>query len=64
MRGSPPRGQTWGKSFVHDPALKVSRSVDVRRTDDEAQRLVQQAVFVEIVAHASEVTVDMLDFER
>jgi predicted amidohydrolase len=25
MRGSPPRGQTWGNSFVHDPALKVER---------------------------------------
>lgn len=25
MRGSPPRGQTWGNSFIHDPALKVAR---------------------------------------
>lgn len=25
MRGSPPRGQTWGNSFVHDPDLKVKR---------------------------------------
>lgn len=25
MRGSPPRGQTWGNSFIHDPALKVRR---------------------------------------
>jgi predicted amidohydrolase len=25
MRGSPPRGQTWGNSFVHDPRLKVER---------------------------------------
>lgn len=25
MRGSPPRGQTWGNSFVHDPQLKVER---------------------------------------
>lgn len=25
MRGSPPRGQTWGNSFVHDPDLKVRR---------------------------------------
>jgi len=25
MRGSPPRGQTWGNSFVRDPALKVTR---------------------------------------
>src|SRR5947209_9602525 len=25
MRGSPPRGQTWGNSFVRDPALKVER---------------------------------------
>jgi hypothetical protein len=25
MRGSPPRGQTWGNSFVHDPRLKVVR---------------------------------------
>jgi hypothetical protein len=23
MRGSPPRGQTWGNSFIRDPALKV-----------------------------------------
>ncbi len=26
MRGSPPRGQTWGNSFVQDPALKVEKS--------------------------------------
>ena len=25
MRGSPPRGQTWGNSFVRDPGLKVAR---------------------------------------
>jgi len=25
MRGSPPRGQTWGNSFVHDPELKAVR---------------------------------------
>jgi hypothetical protein len=25
MRGSPPRGQTWGNSFIQDPALKVER---------------------------------------
>lgn len=25
MRGSPPRGQTWGNSFVRDPELKVAR---------------------------------------
>jgi hypothetical protein len=25
MRGSPPRGQTWGNSFVHDPDLKVEK---------------------------------------
>jgi hypothetical protein len=25
MRGSPPRGQTWGNSFVHDRELKVER---------------------------------------
>jgi hypothetical protein len=25
MRGSPPRGQTWGNSFVHDDAVKVER---------------------------------------
>ncbi|MBX3441016.1 MAG: hypothetical protein KF774_01325 [Planctomyces sp.] len=25
MRGSPPRGQTWGNSFIHDPELKVDR---------------------------------------
>jgi hypothetical protein len=25
MRGSPPRGQTWGNSFVRDPMLKVER---------------------------------------
>jgi predicted amidohydrolase len=25
MRGSPPRGQTWGNSFVHDADLKVER---------------------------------------
>jgi hypothetical protein len=25
MRGSPPRGQTWGNSFIHDPGLKVAR---------------------------------------
>jgi hypothetical protein len=25
MRGSPPRGQTWGNSFVHDPTLTVPR---------------------------------------
>lgn len=23
MRGSPPRGQTWGNSFIHDPQFKV-----------------------------------------
>ena len=26
MRGSPPRGQTWGNSFVRDPELKVQRN--------------------------------------
>jgi hypothetical protein len=26
MRGSPPRGQTWGNSFIRDPQLKVVRS--------------------------------------
>jgi hypothetical protein len=25
MRGSPPRGQTWGNSFAHDAAVKVER---------------------------------------
>jgi hypothetical protein len=25
MRGSPPRGQTWGNSFIRDPNLKVAR---------------------------------------
>jgi hypothetical protein len=25
MRGSPPRGQTWGNSFIHDEALKVDK---------------------------------------
>jgi predicted amidohydrolase len=25
MRGSPPNGQTWGNSFIRDPALKVQR---------------------------------------
>ena len=25
MRGSPPRGQTWGNSFIRDPKLKVTR---------------------------------------
>ncbi len=25
MQGSPPRGQTWGNSFIHNPALKVER---------------------------------------
>jgi len=25
MRGSPPRGQTWGNSFVRDPEIKVNR---------------------------------------
>lgn len=25
MRGSPPRGQCWGNSFIHDPSLKVKR---------------------------------------
>lgn len=25
MRGSPPRGQTWGNSFMHDPNLLVQR---------------------------------------
>lgn len=25
MRGSPPRGQTWGNSFIHDKTLKVER---------------------------------------
>jgi hypothetical protein len=25
MRGSPPRGQTWGNSFIHNPAFKVER---------------------------------------
>jgi hypothetical protein len=25
MRGSPPRGQTWGNSFVHDESLRVLR---------------------------------------
>jgi hypothetical protein len=25
MRGSPPRGQTWGNSFIHDPKLAVER---------------------------------------
>lgn len=25
MRGSPPRGQTWGNSFVHDERFKVAR---------------------------------------
>jgi hypothetical protein len=25
MRGSPPRGQTWGNSFVHDAAAKIHR---------------------------------------
>ncbi|MBC8001914.1 MAG: hypothetical protein H7X97_04925 [Opitutaceae bacterium] len=26
MRGSPPRGQTWGNSFVRDPKLKVEKT--------------------------------------
>jgi hypothetical protein len=25
MQGSPPRGQTWGNSFIHDPRLNVQR---------------------------------------
>jgi len=30
MRGSPPRGQTWGNSFIRDPNLKVKRTVDLK----------------------------------
>ena len=25
MRGSPPRGQCWGNSFIHDPSLRVTK---------------------------------------
>lgn len=25
MRGSPPRGQTWGNSFIRDPSLKIEK---------------------------------------
>jgi hypothetical protein len=47
MRGSPPRGQTWGNVFVRDPAVKVTREAwqcielmlklnDVGRSNGEA----------------------------
>ena len=39
MRGSPPRGQCWGNSFIHDETFKVSAEyVAVSGADDEDER--------------------------
>lgn len=58
MRGSPPRGQTWGNSFVRDPKLAVERGrwicieqmISMNRPDDSDG---EQALWIDgrLIAH-------------
>ncbi|MBX3746885.1 MAG: hypothetical protein KF833_16365 [Verrucomicrobiae bacterium] len=58
MRGSPPRGQTWGNSFIHDPELRVARGPwicieQMIQLNDVGQRNGEQALWIDgrLVAH-------------
>jgi hypothetical protein len=58
MRGSPPRGQTWGNSFIHDPALKVEKGKwicieQMIRMNDVGKSNGEQALWIDgrLVSH-------------
>lgn len=58
MRGSPPRGQTWGNSFIHDPALQVERGrwiciEQMIQMNDPGERNGEQALWIDgrLVGH-------------
>ncbi len=58
MRGSPPRGQTWGNSFIHDPKLKVEKGrwiciEQMIRMNDVGESNGEQALWIDgkLIAH-------------
>jgi hypothetical protein len=58
MRGSPPRGQTWGNTFVRDPNLKVEKGrwicvEQMIRMNDIGQSNGEQALWIngQLVSH-------------
>ncbi len=58
MRGSPPRGQTWGNSFIHDPKLAVDKGrwicvEQMIRMNDVGDTNGEQALWLDgkLVAH-------------
>jgi len=58
MRGSPPRGQTWGNTFVRDPSLKVEKGKwicieQMIRMNDVGQSNGEQALWIDgkLVSH-------------
>lgn len=58
MRGSPPRGQTWGNSFIHDPRLAVEKGrwicvEQMIRMNDVGDTNGEQALWLDgkLVAH-------------
>lgn len=58
MRGSPPRGQTWGNSFIRDPELKVERGrwiciEQMIRMNDVGDSNGEQALWIDgkLIAH-------------
>lgn len=58
MRGSPPRGQTWGNSFIRDPKLKVEKGrwicvEQMIRMNDVGDTNGEQALWLDgkLVAH-------------
>jgi hypothetical protein len=58
MRGSPPRGQTWGNTFIRDPNLKVEKGKwicveQMIRMNDVGQSNGEQALWIDgrLVSH-------------
>ncbi|HVJ69424.1 MAG TPA: hypothetical protein VM510_15720 [Caulifigura sp.] len=58
MRGSPPRGQTWGNSFIHDPKLKIEKGKwicieQMIRMNDIGQSNGEQALWIDgkLISH-------------
>jgi hypothetical protein len=58
MRGSPPRGQTWGNSFIRDPELKVEKGrwiciEQMIRMNDVGDSNGEQALWIDgkLIAH-------------
>jgi hypothetical protein len=58
MRGSPPRGQTWGNNFIHDPTLTVAKNrwicvEQMIQLNDPADTNGEQALWIDgkLVSH-------------